>query len=175
MGSGTRALDQYLQQVKLGRDRFVADNPWLFVVRVAPATSPTDNPWADDISFATRVPGMESGDDDDDDESTAEIGWVIAPIKKREGGPFPERIGVGRARNCDVVLRFPTISKLHAQFHLGQPMRLVDLDSANGTKLNGEPLVPRKPRPVALGDRVEFGAVELRIHDAAGLYKLLTG
>lgn len=175
--AGQKVLDEYLQRARLGRERFLEQHQHLFLVRVAPPKSGRDDPWDDDLSFATRVQGMSTDDDDDDDFqlATQEIGWIIAPLLKREGGPFPDRIGVGRARNCDVVLRFSNISKLHAQFRVGQPLSLVDLGSANGTKLNGESLTARVPRPVEVGDRVEFGGIELKLTDAAGLYAMLTG
>jgi hypothetical protein len=170
--AGLTPLADYQQRARAGRARFVADHSHLFLVRVGPST-PADDPWQDDLGFMTRVPGIEQFDDDDDEPTTTEIGWIIAPIKKREGGPFPDRIGVGRARNCDVVLRFPTISKLHAQFRIGNPLTIVDLDSANGTKLNGRTLRPRQPESVAVGDLLTLGEVELRLLDADGLYKLL--
>jgi len=167
-------LDEYQQRARVGRDRFIEQNRHLFLVRVAAPKAVGDDPWGDDLSFATRVQGM-NDDDDDDDFTTQEIGWIIAPIVKREGGPFPDRIGVGRARNCDVVLRFPNISKLHAQFRIGNPLTIVDVSSANGTKLNGEALAARVPRPVQVGDRIEFGGIELKLADAALLYTMLSG
>ncbi|HTU58032.1 MAG TPA: hypothetical protein VMF89_06355, partial [Polyangiales bacterium] len=41
---------------------------------------------------------------------------LILPLRKGEGRPFPERISVGRATNCDVVIRDASISKLHGHF-----------------------------------------------------------
>jgi hypothetical protein len=169
--AGLTTLTDYQQRARAGRARFVADHPHLFLVRVGPPEV-DDDPWKDELSFATRVPGIEDLDDDDE-ATTTEIGWIIAPVKKREGGPFPDRIGIGRARNCDVVLRFATISKLHAQLRLGDPLTIVDIDSANGTKLNGRALQPRKPEPIVVGDRLELGAVELRLLDAGELFTLL--
>jgi hypothetical protein len=171
--TGLKPLHDYQARARAGRERFIADHPHPFLVRVGPPEPKSDNPWGDDLSFSTHVPGLEA--EEEEDPTTTEIGWIIVPVKKREGGPFPERIGVGRARNCDVVLRFPTISKLHAQFRVGSPLELVDLGSANGTKLNGKPLPPRAPVPVGVGDRIELGAVELQLLDASALYTLLGG
>ena len=169
-----RLLETYQQKARAGRERFIAEHPSWFLVRVAAPEPHKDDPWTDELSFATRVPGV-ADLDEDDEATTMEIGWIIAPIQKRPGGPFPDRIGIGRTRNCDVVLRFPTISKLHAQFRLGDPMTLVDLDSANGTRVNGEQLAPRVPRTVVIGDRIELGSVELQLLDAARLYDVLGG
>ncbi len=169
-----RPLDEYQQKAAVGRERFIAQHPHLFIVRVGPPASAADD-WSDPVSFSTRLADMPEDDDDDDELATHEIGWIIAPVLKRPGGPFPERIGVGRARNCDVVLRFSTISKLHAQFLVGPPLQLVDLGSANGTKAAGKALQPRAPVNIAVGGLLEFGGIEVKLVDAAGLYALLKG
>jgi hypothetical protein len=101
-------------------------------------------------------------------------GWRLLPIRKRPNGPFPDSIGVGRAPNCDVVLRYPFISKLHAQFLRDSlTMRLVDRGSANGTCVNGTSLEPEKPMIVQVGDVVTFGKLELKVVDAPTLYAKL--
>ena len=67
-------------------------------------------------------------------------GWVIVPIVKRPGTAFPERFSIGRARNCDIVLRHHSVSKLHAHLHAngGRIVRVTDYQSANGTSVNGK-------------------------------------
>src|SRR4051812_43525910 len=67
-------------------------------------------------------------------------------VRKAEGNPYPDRISVGRARNCDVSIRDPSVSKLHAHFKVrdGGGYELVDLDSQNGTCVNGRPLAPNR-------------------------------
>jgi hypothetical protein len=65
--------------------------------------------------------------------------WQATKIIKRPGNPYPDRMSVGRAFNCDVVLRFPVVSKLHAHFSFtvdGQ-LRLTDLGSSNGPDRRG--------------------------------------
>jgi hypothetical protein len=53
------------------------------------------------------------------------------PLKK-------ERILIGRRDNCDIVLRFPNVSGQHCRLSLEQGYWFVkDLDSRNGTKVNG--------------------------------------
>ena len=62
----------------------------------------------------------------------------VLPVVKAPGNPYPDRVSVGRARNCDVVMRDPSVSKLHAHFRIGGPkLELVDIDSQNGTRVNG--------------------------------------
>jgi pSer/pThr/pTyr-binding forkhead associated (FHA) protein len=60
------------------------------------------------------------------------------PLKK-------DRIVIGRRDNCDIVLRFPNISGQHAKLTLEQGYWFVkDLDSRNGTKVNGFRITGRK-------------------------------
>lgn len=101
--------------------------------------------------------------------------WLVEPVRKREGNPFPDRVSIGRAVNCDIVLRVPYVSKLHAHLLLedGAPMRLADLRSANGTWVNGRELSPGEIVGVAAGDMLRFGAAELRIATSAQLHALL--
>jgi uncharacterized ubiquitin-like protein YukD len=50
------------------------------------------------------------------------------------------------------------ISRKHAQIEQeGDRFYLVDLGSVNGTKLNGERILPREKKPVWEGDLLEFG------------------
>lgn len=174
MATGQAAvLEDYQRRARVGKRLFVAQHPHLFLVRAA-AVVPAVDEWSDPMDFDTRVE-HDAGDPDADSDPlwTHDGGLIIAPVVKRAGGPYPERFGVGRARNCDVVVRFPAVSKLHALFELGPPLTLLDLGSANGTRVNGEQLLPRVPRAVAVGDRIALGPVELELLDAAALFELL--
>ncbi len=101
--------------------------------------------------------------------------WVVEPIRKKPGRPFPERVSVGRASNCDIAIRATYISKLHAYFLLesGQPLRLVDNKSANGTWVDSRRLEDPTPMRVGPGSRVCFGALTLTLFDARQFYELL--
>ena len=60
---------------------------------------------------------------------------------------------------CDIVLRHPSVSKLHAHFHIGGGrLELVDLDSQNGTRVNGRTLAPNQAMQVSKGDILLFGS-----------------
>lgn len=161
----TAPFHSYQKRAAVGRDRFIAAHPHLFLVR-AGSFVPESESALDQFAFDTIVE-----DDVPDDQG----GWIIAPVRKREGGAFPDRIGIGRARNCDVVLRYASISKLHAQILVREPRMILDLDSANGTKVEGVALVPRTPVPLALGARIELGGIAVSLLDASRLYALLTG
>ena len=98
-------------------------------------------------------------------------------IQKKKGNPYQDRISVGRARNCDLVLRAPYLSKLHAHFwrEPNGTFRLSDNRSANGTRINGQALAPGLGHRVSSGDRVAFGGLELLLLGASDLHPLLAG
>jgi len=71
-----------------------------------------------------------------------------------------ERITVGRAADNTIRLEDGTVSHHHAVLLLeGSEYKLRDLNSTNGTRVNGMRIVEAKLRS---GDQVRFGSVELR-------------
>src|SRR5437667_12064292 len=74
---------------------------------------------------------------------------------------FAERsITIGRAPDNMIVIDDPSVSNRHAQLELsGETYRLKDLDSTNGTKVNGAPITETTLR---FEDRIRFGAIETR-------------
>jgi hypothetical protein len=99
----------------------------------------------------------------------------VYEVKKAPSNPYRDRISVGRARNCDVVLRDGSVSKLHAHFRPGDggAWEVVDLGSQNGTCKNGTPLAAHRSEKVEIGDLILFGSVEAKLVDAALLYDFL--
>ena len=73
---------------------------------------------------------------------------------------------VGRALDNDIVLESGEVSRHHARFeHAGDQMRLVDLNSTNGTRVNGRTI---QSHPVRAGDEVTFGTLSATVHPFAG-------
>jgi hypothetical protein len=103
------------------------------------------------------------------------VEFELLEVSKAPGNPYPERISIGRARNCDLVMRHPSVSKLHAHFRVraANKLDLVDLGSQNGTFINGRSLQPNVPEWVGAGDALLFGAVTTKLVDADALYLLL--
>jgi pSer/pThr/pTyr-binding forkhead associated (FHA) protein len=101
--------------------------------------------------------------------------WRIAAVKKREGNPYSDRISIGRASNCDVVLRVPSISKVQAHI-LCEPNGSFSLranNSANPTLLNGHVVPASSVCPLNVGDKIAFGSMVFEFVDAPRLYKVL--
>src|SRR5690349_6047952 len=101
--------------------------------------------------------------------------WYLEGFLEKEGplqrlsiAPLPFQVG----RRNDLALTIPlnSISKLHAEFREEQEeLVLIDLDSTNGTFVNGERL--SAPRVLKPGDIVHFASLEFRLtrqtgHDA---------
>jgi predicted component of type VI protein secretion system len=78
-----------------------------------------------------------------------------------------EAITIGRGPDNTIVVNDPSISTHHAQLLLeGQTYRLRDLESTNGTRVNGKPVTEAVLR---FDDRIRFGAAEARYEaDASG-------
>ncbi len=100
----------------------------------------------------------------------------VHPIVKSANNPYSDRISLGRARNCDVVLRHPSVSKLHAHVRHDDAghWTLHDAGSHNGVQVSGRPVPKDGAAPIAAGDSVTLGALTLQVTDAAGLYNVIT-
>jgi pSer/pThr/pTyr-binding forkhead associated (FHA) protein len=71
-----------------------------------------------------------------------------------------ELVTIGRAPDNAIHLGDPSVSGKHAQLvAAGDTYHLVDLDSTNGTRVNGQPITRVTLRP---GDQIRFGAIEAR-------------
>lgn len=70
---------------------------------------------------------------------------------------------VGRAARCDVVVADDSVSATHArlEFDTGA-WRITDLDSANGTTVEGVRLAPQVPTPLPYGSTVRLGGVTMQ-------------
>jgi pSer/pThr/pTyr-binding forkhead associated (FHA) protein len=95
--------------------------------------------------------------------------WVLRTADGAEP-PFTFRIlpgnikTVGRATRADFVVDAALVSRFHCRLSAGAAeLEVVDLDSTNGTFVNGE----RTPRAILkTGDRLGVGRVELTVDKA---------
>ena len=66
---------------------------------------------------------------------------------------------LGRSHEADVRIESPSLSRRHAALHLGTPMRIEDLGSANGTKLANRSIAAGAPVEVGVGEAIGLGSV----------------
>jgi pSer/pThr/pTyr-binding forkhead associated (FHA) protein len=56
------------------------------------------------------------------------------------------------------------VSRIHAEIRLEQDgLFVIDLDSVNGTLINGEPLQPQEPTKIHHGDLLQLGRLRLQL------------
>jgi hypothetical protein len=89
-------------------------------------------------------------------ESLREIELVFIPDGKR--------LNVGRGTDNDLYLNDASVSKIHAALKMdsGETLLVADTGSTNGTHINGQRIPYGEARPIAEGDVVAFGEVEVR-------------
>ncbi|MDF1563201.1 MAG: FHA domain-containing protein [Deltaproteobacteria bacterium] len=69
-----------------------------------------------------------------------------------------EKITVGRDESCELILEDPAVSGFHCAIHVrGTVFEVVDLDSRNGTRLNGKPLMPNVRQRLKHMDEIAIG------------------
>lgn len=65
-----------------------------------------------------------------------------------------ERLLIGRRESCDIVLQFPNVSSSHCQMFVDRGYWFAkDLNSRNGTKVNGKRITRKRIDP---GDTIAF-------------------
>jgi hypothetical protein len=147
----------------LPKEKFLAQRPGFFLL-----TAPSEDPAL--LRFITEP----SEPNPRQVTTPTRMRFELQRLAKAGGHPFADRISVGRARNCDIVLRHSSVSKLHAHFRLdGDYVAILDNSSRNGTAVNDEPLIPEQRARVHSGDRIRLGTLESMLLDPAGLYQFL--
>jgi FHA domain len=89
-------------------------------------------------------------------EGSREFNFALVP-----GG---RRFNVGRGTDNDLYLNHSSVSKIHAALKMDDAGNLLvaDTGSTNGTHINGVRIAYGEARPIAEGDMVAFGEVEIR-------------
>lgn len=142
---------------KLGEDRFRKMHPHPFLVVIN--RPPEDREWMDPRTAESKL------SDISEIEMRSQSGEAVA-VAKSNRNAFKSVITVGRARNNDIVLRAPKISKLHAKFLPDEEgYQLTDAGSANGTTVNGIQLKKDQTFRLNRGDEVAFWRYTFEYHD----------
>jgi pSer/pThr/pTyr-binding forkhead associated (FHA) protein len=97
--------------------------------------------------------------------------WLLNTAEDVEP-PFRFRIlpgsikTIGRSTGADFIVEAPLVSRVHCRVTAGaNELEVTDLDSTNGTFVNGERVVER--RTLRIGDRLGVGRVEFVIQREA--------
>lgn len=157
----------YIEHARsLARSQFIAQHKGYFLLKRA-KTRPDSEPESARFDFATVATLV------DFDPLAHE--WQVLPVVKRPNNPFPERMTVGRAVNCDLVLRVPFVSKVHAHILSGADggFSLHDNRPSHATFHNRKKLEPGATLRLAIGDLIGFGSLEFEFVDAARLHDVL--
>lgn len=87
-------------------------------------------------------------------------GWALVADSGPEKGqiiPVKDKIVIGRALECDLSILEPGLSRRHAELALvGDELVLTDLESSNGTYVNGEKIQEHQLKE---GDVMQFDKV----------------
>lgn len=118
------------------------------VERASPAAAPSPAP-ARKTEFLARPTPMTA------------LGWLVSVAGPTRGTMHridAERVSIGAAADCEALIDSPHVSERHASIRCaGGEFVLTDLDSSNGTHVNGEAI---HQHTLADGDRVRFGSSE---------------
>ncbi|KXG73599.1 FHA domain-containing protein FhaB [Thermotalea metallivorans] len=83
----------------------------------------------------------------------------MLPFKVKEVYNLADTVTIGRGNNNDIVIKDPYISNQHLKITLDENAYfLEDLDSANGTYLNGDRVLDAVK--LKNGDRIKLGQIE---------------
>lgn len=131
-------------------------------------------------------PMEESEDDEDEDFQLRTQSGIVMPaigggeplavvVEKSKENAFQRRITVGRTGNNDIVLDDTSVSRFHAYLQQGegQLWTITDAGSRNGSFVSGRRITAKVPAPLANGNPVRIGAVQLTFYSAQGFLDML--
>lgn len=97
-----------------------------------------------------------------------DVYWPDGPI---ESYPLEKAAtAIGRSTGNDIVLDTTAISRYHITFSVkDQKVFLEDLQSVNGTYVDGMRIAPNDPLPLRGGEEIQIGDIRLIYHPAADL------
>jgi len=148
---------------------------WAPGAQQAPPTTPPGGnaPWQQGPGQAQQGYGASPFESPDGDKTMLRttggsqgIGMVRIEEGKEPGRIYEirkESLSIGRSRESDIFLEDLAVSRLHASIiNLGNSSyALRDEGSANGTKVNGQPVNKYQPYPLQEGDKVQLGQTVL--------------
>ena len=104
------------------------------------------------------------------------LGHKLPVLELRGGQGSSGEIGVGRAEENGIMIPDETVSARHARFfrvRTSGVMLLEDLESTNGTTINGKPVLPGRAFELHDGDELTFGDTRFVFFYPRGFYDAL--
>lgn len=105
--------------------------------------------------------------------TVAKLAGELVVQYSRSGAPFErrfiieqgQRLSIGRTNENDIAIDDTSVSKMHASLLLNSEGKLIvaDTGSTNGTYLNGERIAYGKAIQMFAGDKLKFGAIDVRL------------
>jgi len=143
------------EYLRLGPQAFVRAFPSPVFVVTGIAGELGDNASKSGTMIATSVSAMM--------QASSLDGRVFPAVKGKNSGPGP--VTIGRTADNDVAIPEYTISTHHCLLAMVDgEYRLTDMGATNGTRVDGQPLVPRKPCCLKGGETVVLGRFTLLFH-----------
>ncbi len=89
---------------------------------------------------------------------------IVNGVVSTHSLPPSGAVTLGRARECDIQIIDPSVSREHAKVHVSDAgIAIEDLGSANGTRMQGEPIQSGQTQPLPPGEAVELGGTILML------------
>jgi pSer/pThr/pTyr-binding forkhead associated (FHA) protein len=127
-----------------------------------------------EVAVNVTVPQIKVGDylpllpevEPEEETETFVANYILNGNSKQKEFTFKgkQRRSVGRTKDNDLSLEDSSVSKMHAALVVNSEKRLMvaDTGSTNGTFINDERIAYGRAFPIANGDRVKFGNIEVR-------------
>jgi hypothetical protein len=99
-------------------------------------------------------------------EQLKKVRWILRVVSGVDQGrqylAVTPEIKIGRKPENHICLKDPKVSRFHAVLHLeGSVINIIDLNSTNGTIVNGEKIMTKKR--LASGDQIRVGETAIQI------------
>src|SRR5262249_54480654 len=88
---------------------------------------------------------------------------IVNGVVSTHSLPPAGSVTLGRARESDIQIIDPSVSRVHARISIGRTVTIEDLGSANGTRVRGAMLVAGQPVELPAGESIELGGAILML------------
>jgi two-component system, NtrC family, response regulator AtoC len=83
---------------------------------------------------------------------------IVNGVVSTHALPATGSVTLGRARENDIQIIDPSVSRAHARIHLTSPVMIEDLGSANGTRVRGDVVEQSQRVELPVGESIELGS-----------------